>query len=187
MSARLTRRGLGGSAVLLAIAGMTPAAAADLPPASAAPHPDTELLRLCAEFEATEHRITGIYDGPDRIINDDEADRLAEPLEAHRDVLLADMAHSLPRRRTASPRVRGCWPSTTIAVPSTSTIRTRFPARCWLSFSGMRENCRRKAVQYEPSAAAGRVTHTTRPVRPPAGDPDPSGCPRNHTPSGGAR
>jgi hypothetical protein len=80
-----TRRRLcGGSAALLAIAPMLIAAAAT-------PHPDRDLLRLCAEFEATELRIIGIYDGPDRTINDAEADRLAAPLEAHRDVLLADM------------------------------------------------------------------------------------------------
>jgi hypothetical protein len=76
MSAPTTRRGLlGASATLAAIgfAGPAQAIAGTLSPAADAAHPDAALIALCAQFEATEARMRGLYDGPNAV-SDDEAE-----------------------------------------------------------------------------------------------------------------
>ncbi len=60
-----TRRGLLGGAAVLAVAPVAPAM-------SAHPHPDRELIAVCAEFDAIERHINSHYAGGSRNIEDDE-------------------------------------------------------------------------------------------------------------------
>lgn len=74
-----TRRGILAASAALPMVGMAKASE---------PHPDAELIRLCAEYEALEVRICGLFDGPDAIEDEGALDLAAEPLRKEQDALL---------------------------------------------------------------------------------------------------
>ena len=77
-----SRRILFGAATALALA--RPTWAAD-------PSPDAELLAFSAAFDALEHRCNALYEGPTRIINDDERDIALAPIRDEQERLLTPL------------------------------------------------------------------------------------------------
>ncbi len=77
-----TRRGLLGGAAVLAVAPVAPAM-------SAYPHPDRELIAVCAEFDAIERHINSHFAGGSRKIeDDDERDGAVAPFQEAQEPLL---------------------------------------------------------------------------------------------------
>jgi len=77
-----TRRGLLGGAAALAVAPIAPVM-------SAHPHPDRELIAVCAEFDAIERYINSHYAGGSRKIeDDDERDVAIAPFQEAQEPLL---------------------------------------------------------------------------------------------------
>ncbi len=86
--AATSRRSLfaGVPAVLLAGAVAAPALAA-------AAHPDAELIRLCAEFDALEIQHETLFEGSTRIDDDEERGVALEPIETAQKALLDRICH----------------------------------------------------------------------------------------------
>lgn len=74
-----TRRGIPAAVSTLPLVGRARASG---------PHPDAELIQLCAEYEAIEDRIRGLYEGAVPIQDERELDRAVEPLSAEQEALL---------------------------------------------------------------------------------------------------
>ncbi len=93
MTNATTRRSLfaGAGAVVMG-AGITAGAAAsvaDLVPVEA--EPDADLVRLCGEFIGLELQWRAIYDGPEAVKDDDEAEALSTSIGERMNAMMDDM------------------------------------------------------------------------------------------------
>ena len=69
------------------------AGAVAAPTLLAAAHPDAELIRLCAEFDALEIQHEAFFEGPTRIDDDEDRDVALEPIETAQKALLDRICH----------------------------------------------------------------------------------------------